>query len=429
MKRRILYSILCLLLLTGCSSKNEYVSYKETAKKDSVLEVQRRDEEKLDEEKISVKTEPLDEKKEKNTTEKEDETRIEKTLNQQLDTYLNQMTIEEKIGQLFMIAIRKDENGIPITTMSKKIREIISNYHVGGIILFNENIETKEQTQTLIKNLQDTAHIPLFIGVDEEGGIVSRVGKKKAINKVPFKEAYAIGQTGDTSLAYKEARRMGAMLNELGFNMDFAPVADIYNEPSNQVIGKRSFGKTSTEVVPMVLAFSKGLLEENIQPVVKHFPGHGNTIEDSHQGIAYVHKDLVALEEEELLPFRKAIEEGVGAIMKGHLLVPAVDETTIVSLSDKWNSYMESQFDLSDTLVMTDAMDMGAVIKNYGSGEAACLSLMAGNDILLMPYDLEKAYEGILKAYEEGRISKERIETSVRKILSKKVAQKILVLA
>lgn len=429
MKRRILYSILFSLLLIGCSSKNEYVSYKETAKKDRGLEVQRRDELQLDEKKVSMKMESLDEKDEKNITEKKGQANTEKNLNKQLDAYLNQMTIEEKIGQLFMIAIRKDENGIPITTMNKEIKEIISNYHVGGIILFSENIETTEQTKTLIKDLQDAAHVPLFIGVDEEGGMVSRVGKKKAINKVPFKEAYAIGQTGDTSLAYREARRMGELLKELGFNMNFAPVADIYNEPSNQVIGKRSFGTTSTEVVPMVLAFSQGLLEENIQPVVKHFPGHGNTIEDSHEGIAYVHKDLAALEGEELLPFEKAIEGGVGAIMKGHLLVPSVDETTIVSLSDKWNSYMESHFDLSDTLVMTDAMDMGAVVENYGSEEVACLSLMAGNDILLMPYDLEKAYDGILKAYEEGRISEARIEASVRKILSKKVAQKILVLA
>lgn len=418
MKRGIIYSILFLLLLTGCSSsKNEYDSYTETNKQGTAIKTQ-----------IANK-EQLDEGEEEDIVGKKQITDREQTLEEQLDTYLAKMTIEEKIGQLFMIAIRKDRNDLPITEMSKEIEETISNYHVGGIILFSENIESKEQTKQLITGLQSVSRIPLFIGVDEEGGIVSRVGKNQAINEVPFKEAYSIGQTGDTNLAYEEARRMGMLLNELGFNMDFAPVADIYNELSNQVIGKRSFGTTSTEVIPMVLAFSKGLLSENIQPVVKHFPGHGNTIEDSHDGIAYVNKDLAALEGEELMPFKKAIEAGVGAIMKGHLLVYAVDETTIVSLSDKWRSYMESHFDLSNTLVMTDAMDMGAVIENYGTGEAAYLSLMAGNDILLMPYDLEKAYEGVLKAYEEGRISGARIEASVRKILSKKVARKMLVLA
>lgn len=418
MKRGIIYSILFLLFLTGCSSsKNEYDSYTETNKQGTAIKTQ-----------IANK-EQLDEVEEEDIVGKKQITDREQTLEEQLDTYLAKMTIEEKIGQLFMIAIRKDRNDLPLTEMSKEIEETISNYHVGGIILFSENIESKEQTKQLITGLQSVSRIPLFIGVDEEGGIVSRVGKNQAINELPFKEAYSIGQTGDTNLAYEEARRMGMLLNELGFNMDFAPVADIYNEPSNQVIGKRSFGTTSTEVIPMVLAFSKGLLSENIQPVVKHFPGHGNTIEDSHDGIAYVNKDLAALEGEELMPFKKAIEAGVGAIMKGHLLVSAVDETTIVSLSDKWRIYMESHFDLSNTLVMTDAMDMGAAIENYGTGEAAYLSLMAGNDILLMPYDLEKAYEGILKAYEERRISKARIEASVRKILSKKVARKMLVLA
>lgn len=178
----------------------------------------------------------------------------------------------------------------------------------------------------------------------------------------------------------------------------------------------------------MVLAFSRGLLDENIQPVVKHFPGHGNTVEDSHEGIAYVNKDLEELEKEELLPFEKAIDKGVGAIMKGHLLVPAVDETTMASLSVKWKEYMEAHYDLTETLVMTDAMDMGAVVENYSVQEAAYLSLMAGNDLLLMPDDLQKAYEGIMKAYEDGHLNEERIDESVRKILSKKVAQKMFVL-
>ena len=119
-------------------------------------------------------------------------------------------------------------------------------------------------------------------------GSVSRVGNNPVINKIPFKSAFSIGQTGDETVAYDEAKRMGKLLKELGFNMDFAPIADIYNEPSNTVIGKRSFGKTAQEVTPMVIAFAKGLVDEGVQPVVKHFPGHGNTLEDSHEGLAYV---------------------------------------------------------------------------------------------------------------------------------------------
>lgn len=424
MRKILVYSILFLFILTSCSvNKNEYYDKNEINKENISLETQSN----MKEEQTKNLVLEVDEEKVSEESSKNEKT-VEETTQDQLEVYLEHMTIEEKIGQLFMIAIRKDEEGNPITQINESIRQQIHTYHVGGVILFSENIETAKQTQTLISDLQSASTIPLFIGVDEEGGIVSRVGKNQAINQVPFKEAYAIGQTGDTKLAYEEAKRMGALLKELGFNMDFAPVADIYNEPSNQVIGSRSFGRNSGEVIPMVLAFARGLLDENIQPVVKHFPGHGNTVEDSHEGIAYVYKSLEELEKEELLPFGKAIEEGVGAIMKGHLLVPAVDETTMASLSVKWKEYMEAHYDLTETLVMTDAMDMGAVVENYSAQEAAYLSLMAGNDIILMPNDLQAAYEGIMKAYEDGQLNEERIDESVRKILSKKVAQKMFVL-
>lgn len=424
MKKILVYSILFLFIFTSCGmDKNEYYDNNEMNKENISLETQSN----MKEEQTKNQVLEVDEEKVSEESSKNEKT-VEETIQDQLEVYLNHMTIEEKIGQLFMIAIRKDGEGNPITQINESIRQQIHTYHVGGVILFSENIETAQQTQTLISDLQSASTIPLFIGVDEEGGIVSRVGKNQAINQVPFKEAYAIGQTGDTKLAYEEAKRMGTLLKELGFNMDFAPVADIYNEPSNQVIGSRSFGTNSEEVIPMVLAFARGLLDENIQPVVKHFPGHGNTVEDSHEGIAYVYKSLEELEKEELLPFGKAIEEGVGAIMKGHLLVPAVDETTMASLSVKWKEYMEAHYDLTETLVMTDAMDMGAVVENYSAQEAAYLSLMAGNDIILMPNDLQAAYEGIMKAYEDGQLNEERIDESVRKILSKKVAQKMFVL-
>lgn len=423
MKKIWMYGIVFLFVLTSCGiNKNEYYNNK-IDKKNIASQIQ------SDREEEQTKNQGLEVSKK---TEGERSIKNDKTLKEavqdKLETYLKDMTIEEKIGQLFMIAIRKDGEGHSITQINESIKQQIHTYHVGGVILFGENIETVQQTQKLISDLQNESTIPLFVGVDEEGGTVSRVGKNEAINKIPFKEAYTIGQTGDVRFAYEEAKRIGVLLKELGFNMDFAPVADIYNEPSNKVIGRRSFGRSSEEVIPMILAFSRGLIEENIQPVIKHFPGHGNTIEDSHEGIAYVHKSLEELEKEELLPFERAINMGVGAIMKGHLLVPAVDETTIVSLSDKWKEYMAAHYDLTETLVMTDAMDMGAVVENYSAEEAAYLSLMAGNDMILIPDDLEKAYEGILKAYTDGHLSEERIDESVKKILSKKVAQKMFVL-
>lgn len=352
----------------------------------------------------------------------------EKTTLEKIEAYMQEMTIEEKIGQLFMIAIRKDNQGIPITQMNEEVKELLATYPVGGIILFKENIETTEQVEKLISDLQASSTIPLFIGVDEEGGNVSRVGSNSQISELPFQAAFSIGETGDTQLAYKEALRMGELLNSLGFNMNFAPVADIYNEPNNTVIGKRSFGKTAETVTPMVISFAQGLAKEGIQPVLKHFPGHGNTLEDSHEGLAYITKSLEELEAEEIIPFTKALESGVGALMRGHLVVKGVDEHTPASLSTIWGKYLLNHYDGDNILLMTDAMDMGAIRNKYSVEEAALLCIEAENDICLMPADIGKAYNALLESYKEGKLTEERINRSVRKILSKKVTLNSFVL-
>lgn len=418
--RKVLLIGLCISLLSGCSlhplyEKKEASYVTNACKKESSAEASDsgEDESKLENQQgdlVMAAKEQMEEA-------------------EKIDNYLSTMSMEEKIGQLFIIAARKDKNGNPVTEMNEEVKKQIQDYHIGGIILFSENIAEKEQVQKLIHDMQDIASIPLYIGVDEEGGTVSRVGANSHINKIPFKEAYSIGETNDVQVALEESERMGQLLRELGFNLDFAPIADIYNEPANKIIGRRSFGNSKEIVTPMVLAFCKGLQQEGIQPVVKHFPGHGNTVQDSHEGIAYISKSLSELEKEELVPFEEAIKVGAGAVMKGHLLAEAVDGEHIVSLSDKWKDYMESHYNLSDILIMTDAMDMGAVVQNYGVGESAVLGIKAGNDILLMPYNLEEAYEAVWKAYENGQITEQRINQSVRKILSKKVAQKLLVLA
>ena len=360
---------------------------------------------------------------------KEEELLLEEsipTLEEKLELYMSNLSLEEKVGQLFVVAFRKDAAGEPITKITSSIEETLKLYPVGGVILFKENLVEPEQTKTLIEDLQQQVEIPLWISVDEEGGVVSRVGGNTIFNAQPFSSAAALGK-GTQEAAYQEARRMGRLLTALGFNMDFAPVGDIYNEPTNTVIGSRSFGTSSEAVVPYVLAFAKGLIDEGIQPVVKHFPGHGNTIEDSHDGLAYVYKSLEALEKEELVPFEAAINNGVGAIMMGHLVVPEVDEVYPASLSKVWKAYME-RYDLSEVLKITDALDMGAIINHYEVGEAAILALEAGNDICLMPSDLAIAYQSVLEAVLEKRLTEEEINSSIRKILSKKVSQNLLVL-
>ncbi len=349
----------------------------------------------------------------------------EQIISEKVEQYLNDMTIEEKIGQLFMIALDSEE-GEGMTILNSQMKAKLQKSCVGGIILFKNNIKDKVQTKVLIETLQESSEIPLFIAVDEEGGMVSRVGNNSNINEKPFMAAGDIGKTGDEALAYAEASRMGKLLKEIGFNMDFAPCGDIYNNPANTVIGSRSFGTSSEMVTPMMLAFAKGLKAEGILPVIKHYPGHGNTMEDSHDGLAYVYKSLEELEMEELIPFKEGIRNGVSGMMKGHLLVSAIDDRWPVSLSQKWQDYIEKTMDINDVLMITDALNMGAIVNNYGEDEVVLRSFLAGNDILLMPTDIEEAEEVIYKAYQTGVITKEQINHAVRKILTKKVEQNIL---
>ena len=344
---------------------------------------------------------------------------------EKLEEIVSKMTLQEKLGQLFMVDLGVDVNGNARVAMDEQTRTMINDKNIGGVILFKGNIQTTDQVKVLNQKLQAAAKIPLWIGVDEEGGRVSRVGSNPNIVEVPFKEAYSMGETKDPNVAYEEAKRMGKVLNDLGFNVDFAPDADLFNNPQNKVIGTRSFGKTKETVAPMVIAFSKGLQEMAILPVIKHFPGHGNTIEDSHEGFAYVHKSLNALEQEELVPFQEAFKSGVDALMVGHLVVPDVDSENPATLSTKWGDYMNKKYDMSNILRFTDAMNMGAITNHYKADEAAIKNILAGGDIIVMPSNLDEAINGLEKAILEGKIEEKRIDESVLKILSKKVEQKL----
>ncbi|MGL4738827.1 MAG: glycoside hydrolase family 3 protein, partial [Cellulosilyticaceae bacterium] len=336
-----------------------------------------------------------------------------------IDDYMMKMTLEEKVGQLFMIAVRRDQEGKAITEMTPEVKRLLEEIPVGGIVLFSENVETEQQVRTLISKFQELATIPMWIGVDEEGGRVSRISNNTALCKEPFKNALDLA--GDASEAYSEAKRMGKILKDLGFNLDFAPVADIYNNPENRVIGRRSFGKSAEAVVPMVTAFAKGLTSEGIIPVIKHFPGHGNTVEDSHNGLAYVNKSLEMLEKEELVPFKAAVLQAqVPMMMVGHLVVPEIDPEYPATLSKLWGDYVAKHFP-EDLITITDAMEMGAITNHYTSAQSAIRVIESGYDMILMPANLQQAYDGVLEACRSGRISQRRLDQSVRKILSKKV--------
>ena len=210
-------------------------------------------------------------------------------------------------------------------------------------------------------------------------------------------------------------------MEELNFNVDFAPVADIFSNPENTVIGDRAFGSDAELVAEMVPMAVKGLQSEGVLATLKHFPGHGDTAEDSHSGYARSYKSLDELENCEFLPFRTGIEANTSFVMMGHISLPNVlDDQTPVSLSHEIvTDILRKKLQFSG-IIITDALNMGAIAQNYSSGEAAVMAVEAGVDMLLMPADFQTAYEGLINAVYEGRVSEERIDESVLRILQVK---------
>lgn len=344
---------------------------------------------------------------------------------EKIQEHIKQMSPEEKIGQLLMPAFRDFEYTDSVEELTRSMEEILDEYQVGGVILFKENIKNKEQVQTLIKDLQDKSNIPLWIGVDEEGGLVSRITSNPEMGYDSLPIAYDIGQANSKEQAYEVGKKLGIILKELGFNMDFAPVADIWSNPKNQVIGKRSFGSDPEKVSEMVNEIVRGLQNQEIISVVKHFPGHGDTDEDSHLGTAYVNRSLEELRKRELIPFKKAIEEEVEGVMIAHVELPQIDEGIPATLSYKIiTDILKNEMEFKG-LVITDALDMEAITKQFGKKEAALKSFIAGADILLIP-DVKEAHSYLLEAYEDGTITDERLEESVYKILYTKYKYDII---
>jgi len=232
----------------------------------------------------------------------------------------------------------------------------------------------------------------------------------------------AIGATKDTGRAYDVGTKIGGFLNTLGFNMDNAPVADVITNPANTVIGARSFGTDCNLVSEMVLAEMRGLEEQNVIPVIKHYPGHGATEADTHKGYAYTNKTLDEMMENELVPFIDAIEAGAEVIMAAHISCPnVVGDDTPTSVSETMiNEILRGKLGYQG-IVVTDALNMGAIAEEYSSGQAAVKALKAGVDILLMPEDFKAAYDGVISAVRDGEVTEERIDESVKRIINLKM--------
>jgi len=345
----------------------------------------------------------------------------------EIDSILRQMTVREKIGQLFII--RPDaldpsqtpkqvnaSSAAGVTALSEAMADTLRDYPVGGIAMFGKNIVDPEQLAGFIGSLQSASGIPLFMAVDEEGGSVARLANHAAFDLPKYKSAAAVGESGDPSDALAMGAVIGAYLRDYGFNMDFAPVADVNTNPDNPVIGNRAFSSDADTAAKMARAMAEGLKRQGIIPVYKHFPGHGDTAEDSHKGIAVSHKTKEEMERCEWLPYRSLT--GEDCVMVGHIAAPEITgDLAPASMSGGIIRDILRQELGFEGLVITDSLAMGAITEEYDSGEAAVRAIEAGCDVLLSPEDFKKAFEAVVEAVGTGRISEERLNESVSRIL------------
>lgn len=345
----------------------------------------------------------------------------------QIDEILSKMTTKEKVAQLFMVTPESLTGYQTVTQAKEATAAAYKERPVAGIILFAKNVvnpdQLTEMNEDLHKIAMDRLGVPLWIAVDEEGGNVARVAGNPAFSAEEFPPAYKMAEDGGAESVYAQAATIGGYLSQYGFDLDFAPVADVWVNPENTVIGTRSYSQDPTVVSEMVMEFLRGLHDNDMLGCLKHFPGHGATLADSHKGSVQVNATLEEMRACELIPFEKGIESGVKIIMVGHIETPNIAESEggPASLSRYMVTQLLRENMGYEGVVITDAMNMGAIAQQYDSGQAAVAAIEAGVDMILMPADFEMAYQGICAAVQEGRIDEARIDESVRRILRVKL--------
>lgn len=325
------------------------------------------------------------------------------------------MTLEEKIGQMLLV-------GIQGKTAGAEARKMIAEDKVGGIILYSNNVGNLKELVQLTNALKQSNAgnpAPLFMSVDQEGGKVSRLPDDYAT----FPSNAAVGSGDNAAAAGTMGELLARAVKSSGFNMDFAPVLDINSNPDNPVIGDRSFGSSAELVTRLGIAEMQGLEREGVIPVVKHYPGHGDTSVDSHLELPVINKTEAQLAELEWLPFQAAIREKADAVMVAHILYPKLDPDKPASLSQVIiGQQLRGQMGY-DGVVITDDLTMGAIVKNYSLPAAAVDTVLAGSDILLVAHEYknEQAVRtALLDSVKNGKISESRIDESVYRILALK---------
>lgn len=343
--------------------------------------------------------------------------------------YIAAMPLEDKVAQLFYVTPEAITGVSAVTMAGDATKQALNDNPVGGILYFGANIVDRDQLMTMISNTKSYSRYPIFIGTDEEGGTVKRIaGSAIEAEDSLVKDVGTmkdVGATGDASKAYDAGQTIGCYMNELGFNMDFAPVAGVLIDPANTTIGTRSFGSDPELNASMVGQFVEGLHSENVLSCEKHFPGLGDTNVDTHTGEATTQRSLDDMRTTDFISFGGGIDAGTDFVMVGHVSCPNVTgNNTPASLSEKMiTGVLRGELGY-DGIVITDSLQMGAVTQYYTSGEAAIRTIQAGADMLLMPEDYHEAYEAVLNAVNDGTIPEERIDESLKRIYKVKLKLK-----
>lgn len=343
-----------------------------------------------------------------------------------VDERIGAMTLEQKVAQLFIVTPEALVEGVSqVTQAGDMTREGVTAHPVGGIVYFAQNLLDPEQTTTMLANVKqfyaDAGNVAPFIAVDEEGGTVVRIADNEAFGAQDVGDASALGSAGDTEAAKRAAEQIADYLMPLGFNLDFAPVADVVDPLRSDTMGLRSLSSDAAVAADMVRAEVEGFRDKKMLCCAKHFPGIGAAAGDSHEGAITIEATNEELETVDLVPFRAAIEAGVPMIMVGHVSLPnIVGDSTPAPLSSAVVQGM-----LRDSLgytgiIVTDSLSMGAITDYYTPAEAAVAALKAGCDIPLMPERLDEAYQGVLSAVKVGELTEERLDESLTRILTAK---------
>ena len=349
----------------------------------------------------------------------------------EVEAQLQQMSLRDKVGQMFYIRLESLDPTIEWTTyddlanlkileVTENMKAMNENYPVGGIILYAWNIDDEAQLARIIPQVRLMNGDPLLC-IDEEGGRVARIANNPNFDVKKYESMASIGATGDPQNAYECGNTIGTYLKRFGFDIDFAPVADVNTNPENIVIGPRAFSDDPAVAAPMVVNYLQGLKDAGIAGCIKHFPGHGDTKADTHYGYASTQKTWEEMMDCEMVPFRAGIQWGCQLIMTAHIAAPKITGSDVPStmspiiLQEKLRGELGYQ-----NIIITDGMEMGAITQQYTSAEGAVGSIQAGADIVLGPRYFIEAFDAVMAAVNNGTITEERINQSVRRILKLK---------